>query len=43
MTGSVRWNGCDLYYVLEHHARPRECGVVLAAFKGHDSPLRRTP
>lgn len=28
-------------YLLEHRHEPRECGVVFAAFKGHDSPLRR--
>ena len=28
-------------YVLEHRHEPRECGVVFAAFKGHDSPLRQ--
>ena len=28
-------------YVLHHRHEPRECGVVFAAFKGHDSPLRR--
>jgi hypothetical protein len=27
-------------YLLEHRHEPRECGVVFAAFKGHDSPLR---
>ena len=30
-------------YVLEHHHQPRECGVVFASFKGHESPLRRRP
>ena len=28
-------------YLLEHRHEPRECGVVFAAFKGHESPLRR--
>jgi hypothetical protein len=28
-------------YLLHHRHEPRECGVVFAAFKGHDSPLRR--
>jgi hypothetical protein len=28
-------------YLLEHRHQPRECGVVFAAFKGHESPLRR--
>jgi hypothetical protein len=27
-------------YVLEHRHAPRECGVVFASFKGHESPLR---
>ena len=27
-------------YLLEHHHRPDECGVVFASFKGHRSPLR---
>ena len=27
-------------YVLQHHHEPRECGVVFASFKGHQSPLR---
>jgi hypothetical protein len=27
-------------YLLEHHHTARECGVVFASFKGHDSPLR---
>jgi hypothetical protein len=27
-------------YLLEHRHRPTECGVVFAAFKGFDSPLR---
>jgi len=27
-------------YLLEHHHEPRECGVVFASFKGHQSPLR---
>jgi hypothetical protein len=30
-------------YVLEHHHEPRECGVVFAAFRGHESPLRHLP
>jgi hypothetical protein len=28
-------------YLLHHRHHPRECGVVFAAFKGHESPLRR--
>jgi hypothetical protein len=27
-------------YLLEHRHEPRECGVVFAAFKGHESSLR---
>ena len=27
-------------YLLEHRHAPRECGVVFASFKGHDSALR---
>jgi hypothetical protein len=30
-------------YLLEHRHQPRECGVVFAAFKGDDSPLRNRP
>ena len=29
--------------MLEHHHQPQECGVVFAAFKGHESPLRHRP
>jgi hypothetical protein len=28
-------------YLLQHLHEPHECGVVFAAFKGHESPLRR--
>jgi hypothetical protein len=28
-------------YLLQHRHEPQECGVVFAAFKGHQSPLRR--
>jgi hypothetical protein len=28
-------------YLLEHRHEARDCGVVFAAFKGHESPLRR--
>ena len=28
-------------YLLEHRHDALECGVVFAAFKGHESPLRR--
>jgi hypothetical protein len=27
-------------YLLEHRHQPRECRVVFASFKGHESPLR---
>ena len=27
-------------YLLQHHHEPRDCGVVFASFKGHESPLR---
>jgi hypothetical protein len=27
-------------YLLCHHHEPHECGVVFAAFRGHQSPLR---
>jgi hypothetical protein len=27
-------------YLLCHRHQPRECGIVFAAFKGHQSPLR---
>jgi hypothetical protein len=27
-------------YVLHHTHEPRDCGVVFASFKGHDSSLR---
>ena len=27
-------------FLLEHRHEPHECGVVFAAFKGHESPLR---
>jgi hypothetical protein len=30
-------------FLIHHHHEPRECGVVFAAFRGHDSPLRRRP
>jgi hypothetical protein len=32
---------CMACYLLHHRHEPRECGVVFAAFKGHESPLRR--
>jgi hypothetical protein len=28
-------------FVLHHQHAPRECGVVFASWKGHESPLRR--
>lgn len=30
-------------YQLYHRHQPHECGVVFAAFKGHQSPLRHKP
>jgi hypothetical protein len=30
-------------FLLEHQHEPKECGVVFAAFKGGDSPLRHQP
>jgi hypothetical protein len=30
-------------YMLQHRHEPRECGVVFAAFKGYESPLRHRP
>lgn len=30
-------------YLLHHRHEPPECGVVFAAFRGHDSPLRHQP
>jgi hypothetical protein len=30
-------------FLLEHRHDPKECGVVFAAFKGHDSPFRHCP
>jgi hypothetical protein len=27
-------------FLLEHRHEPQQCGVVFAAFRGHDSPLR---
>ena len=30
-------------YLLAHRHAARECAVVFAAFKGHDSPLRHVP
>jgi hypothetical protein len=30
-------------YLLQHRHEPHECGVVFAAFKGLESPLRRRP
>ena len=28
-------------FLLQHRHQPHECGVVFAAFKGRESPLRR--
>ena len=30
-------------FLIHHRHEPRECGVVFAAFRGHDSPLRHRP
>jgi hypothetical protein len=30
-------------YLLEHRHEAQECGVVFAAFKGHESSLRHRP
>jgi hypothetical protein len=30
-------------FVIQHSHEPHECGVVFAAFRGHDSPLRHRP
>ena len=30
-------------YLLQHRHEPRECGVVFASFRGHQSPLRHRP
>jgi hypothetical protein len=30
-------------FLLQHRHEARECGVVFAAFRGHDSPLRQLP
>jgi hypothetical protein len=30
-------------FLLQHHHAARECGVVFAAFRGHESPLRHQP
>ena len=27
-------------FLIQHSHEPRECGVVFAAFRGHESPLR---
>ena len=27
-------------YLLHHRHQPRQCGVVFASFRGHESPLR---
>ena len=34
---------CIPTYVLQHQHHTDECGVVFAAFKGHESPLRHRP
>jgi hypothetical protein len=30
-------------FVLSHRHDPKECGVVFASFRGHESPLRHQP
>jgi len=30
-------------FVIHHHHQAHDCGVVYAAFRGFDSPLRRQP
>jgi hypothetical protein len=30
-------------YLLQHRHEPRDCGVVFAAFRGYESPLRHRP
>ena len=30
-------------FLIHHSHEPHECGVVFAAFRGHDTPLRRRP
>jgi hypothetical protein len=30
-------------FLVHHHHEPRECGIAFAAFRGHDSALRRRP
>lgn len=38
--GSAVNVGSMASYLLQHRHEPRECGVVFAAFRGHESPLR---
>jgi hypothetical protein len=39
---STRWHARSMpRFVLHHHHKADECGVVFASFKGHNSPLRR--
>jgi hypothetical protein len=30
-------------FLIHHRHEPHECGVAFAAFRGHDTPLRRRP
>jgi len=30
-------------YLLHHRHEPKDCGVVYASFRGHESPLRHQP
>lgn len=39
---STRQAGRMSQYLLQHRHEPHECGVAFAAFKGHESPLRRS-
>ena len=43
MSGQLEWAHAALVprYVLQHRHEAHECGVVYAAFKGHDTLLRR--
>ena len=45
MSGAAarRHLGLMARYLLHHHHKPDECGVVFVSFKGHQSPLRHRP
>jgi hypothetical protein len=36
----ARQAGCITRFLLDHRHEARDCGVVFASFRGHDSPLR---